>query len=225
MKKVLKKKAGKSDDKPAKKEFTVESATKAKADLSDQLTAKREEFHAFLKDTGLKKGKDYSKDKKHGGVFSKFEAEIAALEAERSKVVKFLSENKPEKGGKKSKAKAEKGAPREEKYNYPAAIAKMSKEEASEAKKKFRAECRAGAKRAKMSLDDFLKNAEDNLKKHPKGKSIVEINKEKKAARLAKEGKEEPAAAKPAKKGAKPNVAEVADAKPAKKKLLKKKED
>jgi len=183
----------------AKAGFESPEAAKAVKDsATSDLAKKREELNKFLKDAGLKKGKDYSDDKKHGGVFKKLNSAIEALEKSRKAAVDFLKTNKPAKKGGVGRA--------DTKHAYPADIMALTGEAQKEAKKKHRQKIRVLAKKAGVTVDIFITDPD---------KYMASIKSEKKAEKSEKKG-EKKADVKPAKKGDKATE-KKADAKASKK--------
>lgn len=130
-----------------------ESAKAVKETSTQELGEARSEFKAFLKDTGLKRGKNYSKDKSHGKAWSALNSKIEDLEARRKAAIAYMKENKPAKGSV--------GGHKPAKYNYPAEVEGIEdKDEKQLAMKKFRTLTRAKAKKAKVSVDEYLADPE-----------------------------------------------------------------
>jgi hypothetical protein len=190
---------------------SYEGAKAVKEDSTSQLKVKREEFRTFLKETGLKKGKDFSKDKKHGKAWDKLNTAVEELEATRKSAIDFMKENKP----------AKSAGPRATKYVYPDEVNNIKDaKEQSEAKKKHRTKIRAKAKRAGVNVDTYLSDpkahdaAADSKKAEKKSKKTKAEPKGGKAEKPAKKGKSKKSKAEP----------EDAPAKPSKKKKKSKKE-
>lgn len=113
-----------------------------------ELKEARLQMKDFLKETGLKKGKDYSTDKKHGKAWVALNSKVEDLEAQRKAAIDYIKNNKPKKSG---------GDARSTKYNYPEEIAAIAdKDEQQLAMKKYRTSIRGKAKRAEVSVDEYL---------------------------------------------------------------------
>ena len=107
-----------------------EALVQVKADIK----AKRDEFHAFLKENKLKRNVDHSEDTKHGKKFKAFKTAIDKLTEQREAISAKVKETKPKKG-----------AGRKSKYEYPADVT------TPEQKKKYRTKMRAEAKKAEKA--------------------------------------------------------------------------
>jgi len=184
------KKVKKSKDSKTSATFaSYEEAEKAKKDLTASLGKARDEFRAFLKDNGLKNGKDYSGDKKHGKMFNTLQGNISSLEEQRAAAIKYTKENK--------KAKAPKE--RNTKYVYPDDV--MNADDVSLAKKQYRTKIRGKANRAGVSVDEYLQDPgkydEQAKKKTKEKKSSEKSSKAEKPSK--KKGKKEKVKEKPEK--------------------------
>jgi len=175
-----------------KQELTYDSAKEQLVTVKTDLKTVLNERRALLKDNKLKKTEDHSKhkDKKIAKAYKDQTTSIDALEATKKELMDFMKANKPEKGERVTK------------YAYPDGFD-------AEQRKKFRANCRAAAKRAKVSLEDYLVDPAkyDAADKEAKEKKAAEKKPAKK-----KEGKKDKA-----------DKAETKDEKPKKDKKDKKK--
>lgn len=171
------------------KELTYDSAKSQLEPKKAELKAKREELQAWLKEKGLKKTEDHSKDEKYGKKFTRLTGEIKALEEETNKLREFMKNNKPAKV-------------RTTKYNYPEGAT-------ADDKKKFRQKARVSAKAAGVSVAEYLENPDKYkaaLEEKKKAKQAKAEEKAKKKEKKAEGGKEE---GEPKKKKKKPAVEEA----------------
>ena len=164
--------------KKKKVELTYDSAKEELIAVKGSLKEVAEERRAFLKDNKLKKTEDHSKskDKKIAAAYSKQQKAIDTLSDQKQELITFMKENKPK-------------TERVTKYAYPAGIN-------AEERKKFRANCRASAKRAKVDLETYLADPE----KHDKADTAAKPAKKAKAPAKKEKPAKEAKAEKPKKK-------------------------
>lgn len=144
------------------------------AAVKSELTAKRDEFQAWLKTNKLGRAKDYSDDKKYGKKYTEFQTAINELTAKREELE---SASKPAKGSKRGGFTA--------KYEYPADVV------TAEQKKAYRVKQRAAAKKAEKVVAKEEKAAKaEKSSKNDKKESVEEISKEttKKPSKKDKKG-------------------------------------
>lgn len=219
VKKTSTKKVKTSKEKKPKKTSgsfkSYDEAKKVKDEATAALKEARLEFKQFLKDTGLKRGKNYSKDKKHGKPWNALNSKVEELEEQRKSAAAFMKEKKPKSDG-----------PRATKYNYPDEIESIKdKDEKQLEMKKFRTKVRAAAKRAGVSVDEYLSDPAgyDEKAKASKPKKEKKEKKDKvdKKSKAKKEDTEEEEPKKKATKKAK--TSKEKEEKPKKVKKLPKK--
>lgn len=173
------------------KELTYDSAKAQLGTKKEELKAKREELLAWLKEKGLKKSEDHSKNEneKIAKKFTRLTGEIKALEEETNKLRTFVKENKPKKE-------------RTTKYQYPEGAT-------ADEKKKIRQKNRVAAKQAGVSVAEYLENPAKYKEILEKKKKEKEAKAEEKAKK--KEKKAEAPAEGEKKKKKKPVVAKEED--------------
>lgn len=175
------------------KPLNYETAKTQLATVKESLSAKRTELTDWLKEKKLKKSEDHSKNEneKIAKKFTRLTAETKDLETKREELKKFVAENKPSKD-------------RVTKYAYPDGAT-------SDDKKKFRQNCRAAAKAAKVDLATYLGDVAKYEKVAADARAARAAKSEEKVAKKEKKTEGETVAKK------KPKV-EAAEEAPAKKK-------
>lgn len=159
------------------KELTYDSAKEKLGTITETLKTKREEFLGWLKEKGLKKTEDHSKNEneKVAKKYTRLKKEIEDLEAEKATLKTFTKDNKPKKD-------------RTTKYAYPEGAT-------ADDKKKFRQAARVKAKAAGVDVATYLGDVDKY------NKILADKQKEKDAKKEAKAEKKEKKADK-AEKGA-----------------------